>query len=135
MRSCAIQAGGIAEAVYADMLSLGYELSEPYDFEMVPAVLQQLDWDALVEDNQFNGQPYKPDIDALGTAVEHLFHKPDPRIRWMAQARHECKKQWQYEGLLADHPEATEAAFNEGETPAGFVKALGEKYDLLPAMI
>lgn len=51
----------------------------------------------------------------------------------MATAKAECIRQWQYKDLLDDHAERTEAAYQSGEKPAEFVKALGEKYDLIPA--
>lgn len=137
MRSCAIQAGRIAEAVYLQMQSDGYELAVSFDFDMVPAVLDQLDWKALTDDNQFNGAPYRPDIEALFDALCEAnpddFYRADPKADWMATAKAECIRQWQYKDLLDDHAERTEAAYQSGEKPAEFVKALGEKYDLIPA--
>lgn len=136
MRPCAIQAGWIAEAVFLQMQADGYEFAECFDYEFVPAVLNRLDWDALTADNQLAGEPYWPDtqalLDDLIEALPDSFFKADPKADWIAQARRECIKQWQYPDLLTDHQDKTDAAFNEKIEPSEFVKNLGETYDLIP---
>jgi hypothetical protein len=51
--------------------------------------------------------------------------------------RHACRieanKQWCYAGLVDDHPERLLQAHELGESPASFIKWLGEKYDLIRA--
>ena len=46
----------------------------------------------------------------------------------------EAKKQWAYEDLVKDHGDRVyDQGFASGETPAEFIKWLGNKYDLTPA--
>lgn len=61
MRHCSMQAGDIALRVHVHMESQGYEFADAYDWEFVPGVLLRLDWQRLVEDNQFSGESYDPD--------------------------------------------------------------------------
>lgn len=139
MRACSPQAGRIVDAVYRQMQDEDYEFLECFDYEFVPAVLDRIDWKALTDDNQFTGQPYKPDIedlfDTLVEAMPHKFHKTDPKAEWMAKAKAECIKQWQYADLVTDHQDRTDAACQEGQDPAEFVRWLGEKYGLTPVSV
>lgn len=84
MRSCAIQAGRIALAVYNDMEALGYELQISFDFDLIPAVLDSLNWAELVADNQGNGEPYKPNVgdllDELMEASPQDFARVDTEL-------------------------------------------------------
>ncbi|RWR30514.1 hypothetical protein D2T29_12650 [Sinirhodobacter populi] len=134
MRYCCVQAGRIAEAVLNRMQADGYEFLVAVDFEIIPAILDQLDWNALVAHVQYGREAYLPDIQSLceGTimAVPDGFHKNDPKDLWMTEARRQCSKQWGYDELLSDHEERTEAACNAGIDPAEFVKSLGEKFGL-----
>ena len=49
------------------------------------------------------------------------------------RCRIEANKQWCYAELVNDHPERAEQAWQLKETPADFIRWLGEKYDLTPA--
>lgn len=69
MRHCAMQAGEIALQTYSHMEAQGYEFADAYDWEFVPGVLRRLDWGALVDDNQYSGPPYQPDLAAIFTAM------------------------------------------------------------------
>lgn len=139
MRACAPQAGRIADAVYRKVEEEGYAFEGAFDFEFVPAVLDCLDWQALVEDNQFNGAPYRPKIFTLMLEVMRAnpaaFTRLDRKAEWMTKAKAECVKQWQYPDLLSDHQESTDAAYEAGQDPATFVRLLGEKYDLTPVSV
>lgn len=137
MRSCSIQAGEIAERVYAAMEAKGWEFHDPYDFEFVPTVLALLDWQALMRHNQYGGTAYEPDIEVLLTAM--VAKRPDSfdldpkKSSWLASCRYQAQKQWAYPELLTDHEDQFDQAFEAGEDAAAFVKRLGEKYDLTPA--
>ncbi|WP_166296874.1 hypothetical protein [Bradyrhizobium sp. 2S1] len=55
-------------------------------------------------------------------------------LRFEDDCKGEARKQWAYEGLVNDDGgERMRQSFELGETPAEFVKWLGEKYDLTPA--
>ena len=65
MRMVSQQAGHICSQAYARMEARGYDFDGSYDWDFVPAILDRLDWSDLIDDNQYNGQPYEPDIDEL----------------------------------------------------------------------
>lgn len=137
MRHCSIAAGCIALAVYDLMEAKGIEFHSAYDWEFVPAVMRRLDWRALVEHRQYNGEPYKPNASKI--LSEMIAEMPDEfvtdqaRESWLSKARYAAQKFWGYVDLLTDHQESTDAAIARGEDPTEFVKWLGEKYDLTPA--
>lgn len=145
MRHCAMQAGDIALLVHSHMGVRGYEFADAYDWEFVPGVLVRLDWAKLTDDNQYSGDPYKPDIHAIFCAMvsadlaantdpqRRSFQKKDDTAIWITKARAEAEKQWGYGDLISDHPEKVTAAMERDEDPAEFIKWLGEKYNLTPA--
>jgi len=137
MRHCSYQGGAIALQVYDHMTALNYEFVSAYDWEFVPGVLRRLDWRKLAEDNQYSGEPYKPDVaaifdDMLTEFPEELQHT-DPRTTWLNRARAAAKRLWGYPELLTDHPELFDQAFEEGQKPDLFVEELGKDLDLTPA--
>lgn len=136
MRQCAIQAGLIADAVFKHMKSEGYGFQSGFDCTFVPAVLNLLDWPALVEDNQFNGPPYRPDpaslFDAIFKAKQQYFYKANKQTLWMEAARRECLKQWAFPELLTENRVLAQDAYEAGENPADFVRKLGDKHGLTP---
>ncbi len=96
-----------------------------YDFEVIPMMMNHAEKDGapvIYED----GLPDPAKV-ALLVAHEHL------RAEYHRDCRHEAHRQWGYADLVHDHPERVDQAFELGETPADFVKWLGEKYDLTPA--
>lgn len=146
MRCCAIQAGDICDRAYRHLGALGYEFHSAYDFEFVPDVCAKLDWDALCNDNQYDGPRYNPDINAIVVALiaADMAKHSDPLRRdyqrvqltpseYIAACRREGERQWGYGDLVSDHPEKVTKAMEMDEAPAEFVKWLGEKYDLTPA--
>ncbi|WP_378952140.1 hypothetical protein [Mesorhizobium sp. ANAO-SY3R2] len=138
MRHVSMQAGAIALAVHDHMETNDYEHDGgSYDWDFVPSVLVKLDWLHLVQDNQYSGEPYRPDIPTLFELVladlGDQITKRDRAAEWMAKARRECHKQWGYAELIDDHEERTRVAFEAKQDPAEFVRLLGEKYDLEPA--
>lgn len=140
MRSVAIQAGAICNAVYQHMQAQNWEFLGAFDFEITPDVLKRLDWDALCNDNQYSGKPYEPAPGPIFDAMvaEEAERQPDPEKRcfrdcWMDKARSAAKTLWAYPELLDDHAERVAAAKASGENPKEFVQWLGEKYDLIPA--
>ncbi|SPL65386.1 hypothetical protein [Ochrobactrum soli] len=145
MRHCAMQAGDIANLVYKHMEVRGYEFVDAYDWEFVPGVLLRLDWEKLFMDNQYNEEPYQPDIHAIFCAMvsadlaahtdpqRRSFQKKEDTAIWITKARAEAEKQWGYSDLVSDHPEKVTAAMERDEDPAEFIKWLGEKYNLTPA--
>lgn len=147
MRMASIQAGDICDRAYKHMEAHGYEFVGSYDWEFVPAVLTRIDWNTLINDNQWNGPAYEPDIDAIFTAIfaaDKAQSSPDlrrfakndtllaPLDRWLERARIEARKQWAYAELIDDHIERAQEAHKAEQDPAEFVKWLGEKYDLIP---
>lgn len=145
MRMVSMQAGAICQQVHERIEARGYEYSECFDWEFVPAVLQRLDWKALTEDYQFNGEPYAPDIDDFLTVMitadmaestdpdKRAFTKIDKRAAWYDLARQAGVKHWGYGDLVNDHPERAKDAFLADQDPVEFIKYLGDKYDLTPA--
>lgn len=128
MRHCSMQAGEIALAVFELMESKGFEHHDAYDWEFVPDVLHLLDWDKLVEHNQYGGPAYEPDLETILATM--MANRPDSFVdTWIEEARREAKKQWCYEDLVSDHDDKIDRT----ETPAEWVKRIGEKYDLTPA--
>jgi hypothetical protein len=134
MRMCSQQAGTIVLAVHDRMTELDYEFVEAYDWEFVPAVLIRLDWKKLAMDNQYAGEAYQPDIDAIFqdmlTSDPDRFEHNDPRTTWLNQARAAAKRLWGYPELLNEHPELFESAFEEGQKAADFVEELGKDLNL-----
>jgi hypothetical protein len=138
MRFIAMQAGAIADNVYQHMEATGWEHHSAFDWEFLPAVMRRLDWDALVQDNQYAGPIYWPDPQPLLAALieesPEDFHnnKPDPRADWIKQAYAEAERQWGYRELVDDHPERIEALFTAGHNTVEAIRWLGEHYDLTP---
>jgi hypothetical protein len=52
-------------------------------------------------------------------------------VAFVATCRWQANKQWAYGGLVDDHPERVEQAYQLKENPKDFVRWLGEKYDLI----
>jgi len=69
MRMVSMQVGDICNRVYKHMEANGYEFEHAYDWMFVPGVIGYVDWDLLIDDNQYNGAPYDPDIHAIFTAM------------------------------------------------------------------
>lgn len=128
MRMVSVHAGQIVLSVYNLMEARGYEFTYAYDFDFVPAVLSQLDWPTLVDNNQYGDGSYRPDPAPMLDRMmkEHPEQFAD---RWIDDARREAKKQWGYEELVSDH----EDSIDRTETPAEWVRRIGTKYDLIPA--
>lgn len=128
MRMVSVQAGQIVLTVYDLMEARGLEFTFSYDFDFVPAVLDQLDWEKLTENNQYGDGTYRPDPAPL---LEHMLKTMPDRFsdRWMTDATSEAKKQWSFPGMLDEF----EDRIDRTETPAEWVKRIGEKYDLMPA--
>lgn len=137
MRSVSIQAGHIAERVYALMERAGYEFHSAYDWEFVPAVLSRLDWAALCSDNQFNGPIYRPRLapilkDMLAKHASDFAGPVLPETKWLDRARTMAETIWCYSGLVDDHIERFQSYRKAGCEPLQAVKEIGEKYDLTP---
>lgn len=145
MRWASMQAGAIACQVHDYMDAQGYEFADAYDWEFVPTVLRLLDWRKLTDDNQYSGEPYKPDIHAIFCAMvaadkagttdpaRRSFQRKDlTPEEFTARCCAEAQLQWGYAGLVADHMERVNQAMEAGEDPAEFIKWLGEKYRLTP---
>lgn len=145
MRMLAMQAGDICDRVYKHMESLGFEFSDVYDFEFVPAVCSKLHWDALAKDNQYNDGRYDPDVNEILLAMiaadkaantdpsRRSFHTASLTLdQFSFLCRAEAEKQWGYADLVADHADRVRSAWVEDQEPAEFIKWLGEKYDLTP---
>jgi hypothetical protein len=104
-----------------------------YDWEVIPAMLVH----AVCKDGK--ASMYRGDyvytggelIDAASAA--QLVALEFAWRRFKDECRREANKQWCYEDLISDHEDRVYQAFTMGETPAEFVKWLGEKYDLTPA--
>jgi hypothetical protein len=96
-----------------------------YDWEVIPMILD-----------------YARDSDGEPVIYEHALPKPTAAASWVAyenlfedferDCRNEADKQWGYREFPEDHPDRVERAFSDNETPAEFIKWLGEKYDLIP---
>jgi hypothetical protein len=123
MRDCAIRAGEIVDAVYALMESKQLYHDHSFDWEFVPAICEHLDWPALAQETQWQGERYEPDLEAL------LANVKDVGDLWIDTAKAAAKKQWAYPELVDDHADSIDRA----EPPADWVKRIGEKYDLTPA--
>jgi hypothetical protein len=54
-------------------------------------------------------------------------------IEYRRRCRIEANRQWAYAGLVEDHADRVVQAWELKETPADFIRWLGEKYDLIPA--
>ena len=145
MRHCSMQAGDIALQVHDHMTAQGYEFADAYDWEFVPSVLLKLDWEKLTDDNQYGGEPYRPDIHAIFLAmyaadksreidpIRRSFQKTGLQLsEHISMCRLEAEKQWGYDDLVSDHPEKVRQAWLDKTDPAEFIKWLGEKYDLTP---
>ena len=128
MRMVSVQAGQIVLSVHDLMEARGLEFTYSYDFDFVPAVLEQLDWPTLVENNQYGDRTYRPDPAPM---LDHMLKTMPNHFsdRWLYDAKREARKQWNYEDLVSDH----EDKIDRTETPAEWVKRIGEKYDLTPA--
>jgi hypothetical protein len=128
MRMSAVQAGLIVNTVYALMEARGLEFTYAYDFDFVPAVLEQLDWPALVDNNQYGKGTLRPDPAPLLDKI--LADHPDKfHDLWLDTAKREAIKQWGYEDLVRDF----EDRIDRTEKPAEWVERIGNKYDLTPA--
>lgn len=125
MRQLAMAAGRISERLWKKTKGR-YE--DCFDFEFVPDVMSRLNLDALMDEIQYS-RAYEPDEKAILSVIMAEYAARE----WKSLARMEASKQWGYSDLISDHEDAAEAARAAGETPADFVKALGEKYDLMPA--
>lgn len=134
MRSCAIQAGLIAEETFTLLEKQGYEFSLPFDWEFVPFIVSQLDWRALMTDNQYGGAAYQPDIAELaGKALESFkndFQWSDPQQTWVNNAASWARQLYAYPGLITENEEDAIVAYKAGETPKEYVQRLGEKFNL-----
>lgn len=69
LRHCSMQAGLIAHEVYELLQTQGHEYCTSYDWEFVPGIAQMIDWAKLVDDNQFGGEPYKPDLTSFANQM------------------------------------------------------------------
>lgn len=146
MRHCSMQAGDIALRVHDHMTAQGFEFVDAFDWEFVPGVLLRLDWQSLIQDNQFAGLPYQPDPHAIFCAMfaedraryteatHRAFHKTKVSSEWWVQeARAAAEAQWCYADLISDHVDAAKIAWEKGEDPISFSRELGEELDLTPA--
>jgi hypothetical protein len=128
MRHCSMQAGSIALTVYELMEAKGLEHHDAYDWEFVPEVVIRLDWDKLVNHNQYAGEAYEPDLEAI--LADIMKQRPDSfHDRWIEDAKAAGRKLWGYEGLTDDHP----GLIDRSQTPETWVKELGEELELIPA--
>ncbi|EUB97269.1 hypothetical protein PMI07_000845 [Rhizobium sp. CF080] len=145
MRHCSVQAGDIALRVHTHTESQGYEFVNAYDWEFVPEVLRRLDWKLLTEDNQYNREPYHPDIHTIFVSMvaADKGSTTDPSNRdfqrkkmtpeeYITACRAEAERQWGYGDLVSDHPERITAAMEAGQTPTEITYEIGKKYDLIP---
>jgi hypothetical protein len=64
MRSSAVQAGVIVDKAFAEY-EKHLEFGECFDWEFVPMVCRALDWDHLLQNNQYGDGCWTPDIPAL----------------------------------------------------------------------
>jgi hypothetical protein len=105
-----------------------------YDWEVIPAMLTH----AVCKDGK--ASMYRGDYVYMGgeliapeSAAPFVAH----HFLWETyknECRAEAKKQWAYEDLVNDHKDRVyDQGFASGDTPAEFIKWLGEKYDLAPA--
>jgi hypothetical protein len=137
MRMVAIGAGEAAMAVYDHMEALGLEFTEAYDYTFVPSVLERLNWTKLVNHRLYAGEPYTPELtsilDQIRTENPSAFYSDDPKEAWLRRATAEAQRLWAYPGLISENPEMADHAFQQGDNPEAFVKALGTKLDLIPA--
>jgi hypothetical protein len=97
-----------------------------YDWEVIPLILEFAE-DGDGKPTMEEGELPPAEQTALLVAHRHL------RGEYLADCGREANKQWGYSELVTDHHERVDQAFELGETPAEFVKWLGEKYDLTPA--
>lgn len=148
MRMASIQAGDICDRAYKHMESIGYEFTDAYDFEFVPAVCGMIDWNALCNDNQYDRGRYDPDIHAMVVTMiaadrarccdpmRRSFQRTDKASptpeQFVARCCAEAELQWGYAGLVSDHMERVQEAMKADEDPAEFIEWLGQKYDLTP---
>lgn len=128
MRMSSVQAGKIVLTVHDLMEAQGYEFTWAYDYDFVPAVLEQLDWETLVDNNQYGDQSYRPNPAPI--LAKMMADNPERfSDTWLETAKREAKKQWCYEELVTDH----EDSIDRTEAPADWVRRIGEKYNLTPA--
>lgn len=126
MRMVSVQAGQIADQIYKLMESRGFEYIGAYDWEFVPAVMERIDWPAIIADNQYGRDPYQPDLAAiLDDMIEKMTDFSD---RWLEEAKREADKQWGYAALVDDCADVIDRTMK----PSDWVKAMGEDLDLTP---
>jgi hypothetical protein len=134
MRSCAIQAGVIVEETFTLLEQQGYDFNLPFDWEFVPFIVRQLDWDELMTDNQYGGAAYEPAIAELaGKALEAFkddFIYCDRQQAWLDYAANVANRLYAYPGLITEDVDTAIAAYKSGESPKEYVERLGEKFNL-----
>jgi hypothetical protein len=96
-----------------------------YDWEVIPMILgyaRDSDGAPVIYEHAL------PDPNKIAPLVAYEFLLDDYRVGCRLQS----SKQWGYPEFYEDHPERVEQAFTSNETPADFIKWLGDKYDLIP---
>lgn len=68
MRACAMQAAIIVNAVL-DAYEKHAEYDEAFDWEFVPMVCRQLDWEKLCDNNQYGDGKWRPDIEQMAATL------------------------------------------------------------------
>lgn len=94
-----------------------------YDWEVIPMMMKHA--------NTPSGEPaiYKeslPDPRAIAQLVARqvLFQ------RFVWDCEREAENQWKYRDLVSDHDGEVEAAFENGDEPATFIRELGDELEL-----
>jgi hypothetical protein len=128
MRMASVQAGKIVLTVHDLMEAKGFDYTTAYDFQFVPGVLEQLDWNTLVDNNQYGDSSYRPDPEPILVKMM-ADHPEDFSDHWLETAKAEAKKQWAFPELVTEH----EDSIDRTEKPADWVRRIGEKYGLSPA--
>lgn len=132
MRLVAQQAGRIVHAVW-EMLEGAQHYHAPFDFEFAPAVLENLPWDRVIENNRHGDGRYSPAVPALAFIVwsrqrSNFEHPRQARRLWTTLARTYCAAA--FGCVLELDPVESYAAFNKGQAPTDFVAKIAERHGI-----
>ena len=131
VRASAHVIGAVVLAVHNRMTDEGYEFVGAYDWEFVPAVLQQLPIPEMVLAYQYGQKLPATDIGAIWAAVRAELESDLSKMpTWTERARAAAQRLWHYPDLVSDHPDLAAEAEAKGEDPVKFVKELGEELEL-----
>jgi hypothetical protein len=129
MRQVAQQAGRIVHAVW-ERLDGSQHYHGAFDFDFAPAVLENLPWDRVIDNNRYGDGRYTPSVSALAFIVwsqerANFEHWRQSRRVWTTLAT--IYSAAAFGCALELDPAQSLGAFRKGEPPTDFVTGVAER--------